>query len=171
MPDYASAREGEAGYIVFNNYMVRFSGHEDAIWDTGYLLMPFFGVKTPRACYTAIFTSLWEQHAVVIERKDGVYTAYPRFHLEGREAPCDMQVDFHMLEGKQADYSGMAAVYRAYQLERGACTCLRDKMNDHLAYLLDAPEVRVRLGWKPAPPTVLEQTLENEPPHAGGCGF
>jgi len=164
MPDYAPAYEGEEGYFVFNNRMVHFMGHEDAKLDTGYLIMPFFGVKTPRICYAAIFTGLWEQHTVIIERKNGVYTAHSRFNLEGQEAPSDMQVDFHMLLGDQADYSGMAAVYRAYQLNRGACTKIRDKMNEHLAYLLDAPEVRVRLGWKPAPPLVLEQTRENEPP-------
>ena len=35
--------------------------------------------------------------------------------------------------------------------------------NEHLRYASEAPEIRIRLGWKPVPTPELHQTLENEP--------
>ena len=40
-----------------------------------------------------------------------------------------------------------------------------------LKYAAAAPEIRIRMGWKPAPPTVLEQTPENEPEMKVACTF
>ncbi|UKI36864.1 MAG: hypothetical protein L6V93_00885 [Clostridiales bacterium] len=67
----------------------------------------------------------------------------------------------------------MAVYYRNYRLSRGECASLTDKMNqrNELRYCADAPEVRIRLGWKPAPPKILEQTVENEPEMYVACTF
>lgn len=164
MPDYASAREGEEGYFALNNDLIRFSGHEDAVYETCYCLMHFFGVKTPRACFAAVVTGLWSQHSFVVSREKGVYSIHPRFVLDGQPVEEDLQVEYTFLTDKDADYSGMARVYREYQLHRGGCRLIRDRMNDDLRYAMDAPEIRIRQAWKPVPTPVEEQTDENEPP-------
>lgn len=164
MVGYAPAQEGEAGYIVYNNYMITFHGHENEVLDTGYCWMPLLGVKTPRECFACIVTGLWEQHSFIIQCKDGVYTAHPRFRLDGQAVEDDMQVDYCLLTGAEADYSGMAKVYRERQLTVGGCKLIRDRMNPNLAYALNAPEIRMRLAWKPVPTPVEEQTPETEPP-------
>ncbi len=164
MPDYSPANEGEDGYFAFNNNLVRFKNHEDGTYDTGYCFMHFFGVKTGSVCFTAVISSLWEQHSLIVSRRNGVYTIHPRFLLEGVAAEEDMKVEYHFLTGADADYSGMARVYRAWQLSHGICVPIRQRMNDDLAYVLDAPEVRIRMGWKPVPTPVEEQTPETEPP-------
>ena len=38
-------------------------------------------------------------------------------------------------------------------------------------YAAESPEIRIRLGWKPAPPVVLEQTVKNEPDMKVACDF
>ncbi len=162
--DYAPAYEGEDGYIVYDNYMIRFCGHEDQRVDTHYCHMRMLGVKTPRECFVCVVTGLWEQHSFIIQRKDGVYTAHPRFVLDGQPVEADMQVEITYLEGEAADYCGMAKVYQQYQLTRGGCRLLRDRLTDDLRYALDAPEIRIRQGWKPVPTPVEEQTPETEPP-------
>ncbi len=164
MPDFAAASEGEEGYLVVRNSLIHFKGHKDGVYDAGYCPMPLFGAKTSRECFAGVITGLWEQHSVIACRKDGVYAVYPRFRLDGVPAPEPMTVEYHLLTGSRADYNGMASIYREYQLGRGACRKLRDRMNEHIEYLLDAPEVRIRMGWKPAPSPVEEQTPETEPP-------
>ena len=59
----------------------------------------------------------------------------------------------------------MAAVYRQYQLDRGEVRPIKERAAERpeLAYAAKAPEVRVRLGWKPVPSPVPEQNAENEP--------
>ena len=162
--DYAPAYEGEDGYFAAANYLFRFTGHEDAEYNTGYTIMPFFGVKTPRACFVCIVTGLPEQHSFIVRRTEGVYTIHARFRLDGQPAEEDMKAEYRFLSCENADYSGMARAYREYQLNRGACVRLRDRMNEHISYLLDAPEIRIRLAWKPVPTPVEEQTPETEPP-------
>lgn len=164
LPEYAPTQEGEEGYFTAGNHLMRFVGHEDGLYHTGYMIMPFFGVKTPRECFIGIVTGLWEQHSFVAQRKEGVYTIHPRFRLDGQPAEADLRVEYRFLTGDDADYSGMARAYRAYQLKRGACVPLRERLNEHISYLLDAPEIRIRLAWKPVPTPVEEQTPENEPP-------
>ena len=164
MEGFAPARDGEDGYIIYNNYMIRFRGHEEGQIDTGYCLMPLLGVKTPRECFACIITGLWEQHSFIIDQKAGVYTAHPRFKLDGQPVDNDLQAEYTMLSGADADYSGIARVYQEYRLTRGGCKLLRDRLNEDLKYVLDAPEVRIRLAWKPVPTPVEEQTPETEPP-------
>lgn len=164
MVGYAPAYEGEDGYIIVNNHRVKFFGHQDGVMDAGYCRMPLLGVKTPRECFACIVTGLSAQHSFIVAREQGVYTAHLRFRLEGQPIEEDMQAEFCLLTGAEADYNGMAAAYRAHQLTVGGCKLIRDRMNEDLAYVLDAPEVRIRQAWKPVPTPVEEQTPETEPP-------
>ena len=164
MEDYAQAREGEEGYFVYNNYLIRFQGHADEEINTGFCQLRMLGVKTPRECFACIITGLWEQHAFILSKKGDVYSAHPRFNLDGQPADADLQAEYCLLSGEDANYSGMAKAYREYQLTEGGCRMIRDRMNENLAYVLDAPEIRIRLAWKPVPTPVEEQTIETEPP-------
>jgi len=91
----------------------------------------------------------------------------------GDGAPEDPAVEYRFLTGEDADYSGMARVYRKYQLERGACVPLKERAanNPYLKYAAEAMNVRIRLGMKPLPTPVMEQTLENEPEMVISCTF
>lgn len=164
MPDFAPAKEGEDGYIIYRNYMIRFKNHEDQRIDTGFCQQRMMGVKTPRECFVCIMTGMWEYHRFIIERKDGIYTIHPRFLMEGQQIDGDFQAEYVMLTGEDADYSGMARAYQDYQLNTVGCKMIRDRMNPELEYVLDAPEIRIRQAWKPVPTPVEEQTDENEPP-------
>lgn len=72
-----------------------------------------------------------------------------------------------------ATYCDMALTYRNFQLESGACRPLKEKIKEReaLRYAMDAPEIRIRMGWKPAPAKVLEQTTKNEPEMKVACIF
>lgn len=128
--------------------------------------MPLFGVKNSRFCFAAIVTGMPYDYFMVAGVRANRYYAYPRFVTQGDLPYEDIAVEYHFLSGDDADYSGMARCYRQYQLGRGACRPLKDRIREsaELAYAAEAVEVRIRMGWKPVPTPVREQTVENEPP-------
>lgn len=165
-PDFASARTGEDGYFVMPNGFLGSFREQNGEQLLAGNCMPMFGMKTPRSTFVAIVSGLPNDYTLVARAKDGEYTLFPRFLLSGSRPHDDLAIEYHLLEGEAANYSGMARTYRKYQLDRKACVPLKERIKDRpeLAYAAKCPEVRVRLGWKPAPSPVEEQTLETEPP-------
>ena len=167
-PAFATARKGEAGYYVnpsgalctFRLDKGHFAQHKN------WFPMPVYGMKTPRATFVAIVTGMKYEFSLVADVKDGVYSCFTAFDMDMAHAYEDIEIDYVFLSGDDADYSGMARTYRRYQLARGACRPIseRIKTNKALAYAVQAPEIRIRQAWKPAPSPVPDQTEQNEPP-------
>ena len=164
--DFATAQTGEAGYFVMPNGFLGTFRERDGEQKLGASYMPLFGMQTPRATFAAIVTGLPHEYTLVARAKDGVYTLYPRFELGGRKANGDIAIEYHFLTGADANYSGMARAYRKFQLDRKACVPLQERIKSRpeLAYAMQCPEIRIRMGWKPAPSPVEEQTPATEPP-------
>ncbi|MDA3923095.1 MAG: DUF5696 domain-containing protein [Kiritimatiellae bacterium] len=167
LPEFATAKTGEDGYFIMPNGELG-TFHEKNGKRTGrnYMPMPIFGMKNPRATFVAIVTGLPYEYKLLTLARSGVYTMFPRFELMGRPAYDDIAIQYHMLTGDQADYSGMARVYRKYQLDRKACIPLKKRMKDNpeLTYASKCMSIRIRQGWKPMPTPVEQQTRQNEPP-------
>ena len=137
------------------------------------LNMPVFGVKTKDQCFLAVATGMAFDFTLRIVLKNGRYSLYPGFAVNGEAPYEDLCLEIFELTGEDADYSGMARRYRRYRMERGELVSLaqRAKENPYLDYAVNSPMIRIRCGWKPAPPQVLHQTLENEPPMHIACDF
>ncbi len=167
LPDFASAKAGEEGYFVMpNGELGTFREQNGERTARNYMPMPIFGMKNPRATFVAIVTGMPYAFTLVTRAKGGVYTIAPRFELAGRAAHGDIAVEYHLLTGERADYSGMAQVYRNIQLGRKACVPLKERMKTRpeLAYAARSLALRIRQGWKPMPTPVEQQTRANEPP-------
>ena len=174
LPEFASAKTGEPGYFVMpNGELGTFHEQNGERTARNYMPMPVFGMKNPRATFAAIVTGMPYEFTLVTKAKDGVYTIVPRFELAGRPAYDDLAVDYHLLSGEAADYSGMARAYRNYQLGRKACVPLKERMKTRpeLAYAANSIEVRIRQGWKPMPTCVTNQTRATEPPMKVAVSF
>ena len=135
-------------------------------------LMPIFGVKNKHGTYLIIADGFKFEFGVVFGVKDGKYYIKARFFTNKNEPYENISLKIVKLNPDDG-YSEMAVYYRNYRLCRGECLPLADKMKqrNELRYCADAPEVRIRLGWKPAPPKILEQTVENEPEMYVACTF
>lgn len=167
LPDFATARKGEAGYFVMPNGELGTFREQNGERTAGnFMPMPVFGMKNPRATFVAIVAGMPYDFTLVTRAKDGVYTIIPRFELRGLAAYDDISVAYHLLAGDRADYSGMAKVYREHQLGRKACVPLKERIKTHpeLAYAARCLEIRIRNGWKPMPTPVEQQTRATEPP-------
>lgn len=81
----------------------------------------------------------------------------------------DIKFEIHELEG-DLSYGAMGREYRKYVLNNGF-TSIKERLNEDLKHTAESLCVRVRMGWKPCPCSVLEQTEENEQPLYVACTF
>ncbi len=166
-PDFAEARKGEDGYWVFpNNTYGTYRLDKGSIREGWHVCMPMLGMKTPRGVFTAIAMGMPYSFSPEVVVKDGVYRMRALFDRFMDDVYEDPALEFRFLEGNDADYSGIARAYRTYQLERGACRPIVDRLKDQplLEYAVRNPEVRIRQAWKPVPSPVPEQVGRNAPP-------
>lgn len=176
--DEFGANMGDDGYYVIadagkkGSYLCRFTNKAEFEKEYAQNLMPIFGVKNKNGCVLGIVTGMKYIFNVVFGLKDGKYYFYLRFKTNGDIPEEDIKIKLVKLND-DADYSDMANIYREYQLSNGNCEPLKKRMknNEKLKYAAECPEVRIRMAWKPAPPSVLEQTPENEPEMYVACTF
>ena len=123
---------------------------------------PVFGVTTGSKGVLAVVTQEKYSYSLKVEVTNGCYELSVIFTPEA----LPPVIKLFELEGEDADYSGMARCYRNYQLTRGACRTLRERIKEdpRLEECTRSTMIRMRMGWKPVPPAILEQTDENEPP-------
>ncbi|MGN1092708.1 MAG: DUF5696 domain-containing protein [Monoglobaceae bacterium] len=127
------------------------------------------GINHNDNAYIAIASGMREasHHRIAVDNNE--YEFYFRFEIDEEELYEDIKIEIHKLEG-DLSYSAMGREYRKYVLENGFVS-IKDRLNENLKYAAESVCVRVRLGWKPVPCTILEQTEENEPPVHVACTF
>ncbi len=161
-----------ADYNKLGSYLRYFKEMPDSEYILKQNMMPIVGVKNQQGTYLIIAEGMKNAFHVKVGIKDNRYYIAARFELGG-DAPYE-DISFLKVDlGIDSDYSDMARFYRRYQLDRGACTPLKERAKNNLVlkYGVDSVEIRIRMGWKPAPSTVLEQTIENEPDMKVACTF
>ncbi len=172
------ANEGEKGYYVIadsdnkGSRLCLFNQKENGERVYKQNLMPIFGVKKENGCTLVIVEGMKYEFYLVFGVKDKRYYIYPRFMLSLKVPYEDIVLKTVEL-GKDAEYSEIAVEYRKYQLDTGNCIPISKKAAERpeLDYAVSAPEIRIRMGWKPAPCTILHQTPENEPEMKVTCTF
>ena len=139
---------------------------KDGVRRSGRPHMPFFGAVLPEAAFVAIVKGMPYNYSFSVELKKGVYELSMAYDLHMEDVYEDLEVEFRLLEGPDANYAGMARAYREYQLGRKAVIPLKERAKTQpiLDYAAQWPEIRVRNAWKPVPSPEPEQTIKNEPP-------
>mgnify|MGYP004456617569 CR=1 FL=1 len=138
--------DGHAGQIFFDP-----RGEQECEFESND--MPLYVFNTGSAGTLAVVAGMALEYSLITGIKDGFYYMFPRFILNGEGAYEDIEVRFFELTGSEASWCGAARRYRRYQLERGACEPIRDRMKKFpvVGEAALGPEVRVRLAWKPVP--------------------
>lgn len=147
-----------------------FKEREDTEFIQTECFIPVFALKNNDLCFIAIVTGMPASTVQVINIKDNHYTYAIRFMLDGYAPFENIKVEFHYINKKDATYCDMAKAYRDYQLNHGF-ERLQNRMTPELKYSLEAINVRIRMGWKPVPCQVFDQTIENEPEMHVACTF
>ena len=131
--------------------------------------MYVLGINHNNKAYIAITSGMREISNQRICVENNEYKFYYRFEVDEEELYEDIKLEIHELEG-DISYSAMGREYRKYVLQNGFVS-IKDRLNESLKYAAESVCVRVRMGWKPVPCTILEQTEENEPPVHVACSF
>lgn len=160
---------GNGDYCILN-----FNKHtEDFVKNITESNMPVFGVKKNDKTFLAVVSGMPYDYDLRVELKDNKYRIFPVFNIFGEQPYEDLKIEFFMLSGDKANYSGMAVKYRELKLASGELIPLAKRIenNSVLDYTAKSVMIRVRCGWKPAPSQVLHQTKENEPEMYVACDF
>lgn len=166
--DLGCARVGDDGYFAISrganspdDHIVCFEERPDAEINAFDLYMNFIGFVRNGSGWCMIADGFkFELHAIIGKKGDEYY-AYPRFYIGKKEPYETIKVEYHMLDN--ADYSSICRTYREYMLTRCGCKPIKERLTPELEYAAESVYIRVRLGWKPAPSPIDDQTLENEP--------
>lgn len=169
-------KAGDRGFYLLpdtpqkGSFTVNFKKIQDCSYVIDQLRMPMFAVSGERS-YLVIAAGMGLSMQIVTGVAGGIYYIYPKFKLDGYGLYEDMTLEIIKLN----PYCGVADIakaYRAYQMENGCIPIAeRAKNNPVLNDMVDAIEVRVRMGWKPVPSPISEQTEENEPDMHVACTF
>lgn len=166
-PSFAAAQTGEDGYYVMpDGRFGRFhekSGKCAVGLERNY--MPMYGMKTPRNTFVAIAKKMSWRYETQVTASNGEYRMGQVYKLNGDVPYEDFEIEYTFLP-KDAEYPAMAKTYRKWQLDRGACEPIVERMKKwpEVGVAATNIEVRIRQAWKPVPSPVAIQTRFNEPP-------
>lgn len=180
LPSFGAGKVGDQGCLVIPKdvgllcrFRVRKAGEYDIpIYGFNNCNMPLFGLIREEGGFAGIITGGQfnaKLHLTLNAGEQGIYSLDPIFTLRSfakeTRSPDDCSVEYHFLPKGEAGWLDVAKTYRRYNAEIRRIEPLRErvKRSPELAYSAEALEVRMRMGVKPVPTPVLEQTPENEP--------
>ena len=156
---------------MVGDLQIRFIEREDVTYTYDKPILSAYGIKRPNlTAYLRIERNY--QYGFEAKCEGGVYTATPVFDFTKHDAVYDdIRIELYLM-AEDADYNDMARLEREVRLSRGEITTLREKCaRPAVEYARKYPLIRIRMGWKPSPPTELHQTPETEPDMFVACDF
>lgn len=175
---FADAAAGEDGYYIIPSvtmhFLTRFLPRENSQWLSRNNTMTMLGVKKGDTAYLICVEGMQFDYGIRIQVQDGTYSLSLEYDLEQAPLYEDVVLDIYTLTGEDADYNGIARLYRSIRVREMGLIPLRERASSSpaLAYALEGmPVIRIRMGWKPVPTPVDEQTPATEPPMHRACTF
>lgn len=173
--DDFNAKFNDEGYYVLptknGGGLVRFIPREDSETISSRAKITLLGVVNKCGAY-AIMPEIYYDFEFAARCKDGTYSAEIIADFTEQPPVDDIVLNVkHLPVG--SDYNDIAAALRDYRISKGEIKPLKEKCanREELDYARKYPLLRIRMAWKPAPPPVLHQTVENEPPLHVACDF
>lgn len=167
--DFGLAKVNDSGYFAIargtnspDDHIVCYEEYPDAEVDAYNFQMNFMGYVRNGFGWCMIPTGFTYEFHAILGKKGQDYYTFPRFYINGKEPYETIKVEYHMIE-ENADYSKICKIYREYMINRKGCVPIKDRLNPELEYAKDSLYIRIRMGWKPVPSPIDEQTVENEP--------
>lgn len=178
LPALGAAHAGDAGYWIIprtishaGDFQVFFREREGTDLALTKPVMSCYGIrKDGLACLVRVERNY--VYTIEATVKDGAYTLCVLYDFTQHDpAYDDIRMELIPLD-EAADYNDMARAEREIRLSRDEIVPLARKCEKPaVEYARKYPLIRIRMGWKPSPATVLFQTEENEPDMFVACDF
>ena len=125
--------------------------------------MSFLGMVSPQKCAMIIIEGMRYEALLEYGKSGDTFNTSLLLKLKEEKIDAYEDITFYYYELSQnADYNKMAEIYRNYKYKNGLKT-IKEKNLPDVLYCAEAPEIRVRMGWKPVPAEIEYQTVETEP--------
>lgn len=154
---------------ILDTGMSRFKEHGDIDYINYDTHIPIFAFNRSGKAQLYITEGMKEIVCQRIKIKDNCYSLYLFFEINNEIPYDDISIVLYNIDG-EGTYSDIAKKYREYCFSNGFVR-ITNRLNKELKYAAESIMVRVRMGWKPVPCEILEQTEENEPPVHVACTF
>jgi len=168
VPQLTSTYESD-GFIVapygLNCILFTFNDRETIDNSVSMPTVLFTGAHTEKGTYLVLIEGGMKEEVVYhLERNKGFHLGCFRLQFKEDKFSAYDDITFRVYElFESADYNDMAKLYRAFKRENGLKSII-EKNREAVTYCAVAPEIRVRMAWKPVPSPVALQNEENEPP-------
>lgn len=178
LPALGSAHAGDTGYWILpreisfsGDIQTFFTDRSDMTFTYSRPVMSCYGIKKEQYCCLVRIDRNYN-YSFEASIKDGNYTLSVLFDFTVNDtAYDDIRIELVPLNDN-ADYNDMATTERSIRLSRGEIITLSDKCRQAaVEYARKYPLVRIRMGWKPSPSPVREQTPDTEPDMHIACDF
>ena len=175
---FADAAAGEDGEYVIPSvqtcFLTFFAPRANLIHTEKGMPLPIAGCRKGKTAFLIVMEGMRWDVQLRIRVQDGQYRLSLVYDLDQISLYEDIRFSVYTLQGSEADYSGMARLYRRLQARRLGLIPLAERAKTE-PLIREAcgvmPIVRIRMGWKPVPSPVPEQTPETEPPMHIACTF
>lgn len=170
-PDFMRAKVGEPGYWfqgrgVWGSFKPQIGTN---FWTRQQ--MPLFGMKRgDKLWYAQMKTYRFDYECRIAATAEG-YSVFPSIVFppirEFSDLYDDVVIDFHLLEGTEADYNGVARAYRADRESRNELTPIKERMKTQpsLGYMCECLPVRIQQhAAKDIPEKKTDYLFGQEPP-------
>ena len=125
-PEMGQNKAGQDGYYIIphgegsvgDTILCRFREREDTEMVLDRFAMPIWSCIQSRGSFVAIVSSMTYEYRLAVGVKDGVYSCYACFDLNGHMPYEPITIEFRLLDEK-ADYNEAARAYREWRERRG----------------------------------------------------
>lgn len=169
-PEFGFGEAGEDGWFFNNDGLItRFNTERKSdcrydYKDPDFSSLAINGYRKNGKCWMALKDGMKFESLQSSRFEGGKYSLWDVYNFRECGAYEPLSIEYYPVDGDS--YSDIALLYRKLLQQKGQWVSLREKEKQRplMNYIVRAPEVRIRMGWKPSPSPVTEQTLETEPP-------
>lgn len=170
IPDFMRAKKGDEGFWLFPRGEYGQFTQDNGVYKlAGHLVTPVYAMQSPAGTYMGYLKTLRFEILMEVKAQNGDYAICPVYRVDrmGFAPYDDIVIDYYKLEGADANYSGIARLYRKMQFATGNFKTIKERMKTRpwLKEMALSIPVRIQFHGSKNPHMVKDivQTKENEP--------
>lgn len=150
VPDFMKAVKGEDGYWMNGRGVYGCYDKDEGSFYKQRSVTPVYAMKKGDVLWYGHVKKWRFDYNYIVRAHGGEYESVLRFRAdrvrEFFDLYDDIVVDYACLKGAEADYNGLARVYREYQMRFNGLRTVKDRMEDYpqLEYLSESFTVRIQ---------------------------
>ena len=150
VPGFMKAEKGDEGYWMSGRGVYGLYDKEEGSFYKQRSVTPVYAMKKGDVLWYGHVKKWRFDYNYIVRAVAGKYESVLRFRADRVRAFFDLYddivIDYRSLKGDEADYNGLAKIYREYQMEHNGVRTVKDRVKDfpQLEYLSESFIVRIQ---------------------------